>query len=482
MTASATQVADSPRAAGEGADQLARILDGLAVRNRVPGLAVTVFSDTGILAEAAAGVRAVDDPAPMTPRTLFRLTSLTKMLTALAAMRLADAGRLDLDERIGSMFPPATDLPATMGSVTVRQLLSHTAGLVRGDVNLSIGSDDPDGLAEYTLSTGIHTPFLADPGDVYSYSDQGYSLIGYLIERVTGSYFDAAMRELVFAPLGMTSACFSPLTAMTQPLSQLHVDVEPHGLIQVRRFPESARIHPQAGAFCSPHELARLGMLHLGDGIAPGRPGRIVSAGTMREMRTPRADIGLDIDLRYGLGAYVGPRYGRHLACGHEGYLSGTWTKLVLVPGLRLGVAWCDNRGPVPALIAERYRAINEIFAALSGAEAASERPVTADGADDPQASGEAGWPGLAGRYRRPSGRPVDVCIHGGGLCIADGSARIPLVPHHGSVYAADLHAEVPSRPPWQPHAGSTRCCVQFTGGRRTSYASVNGIVYRRDD
>jgi len=459
-------------------DRVARILADYARRSPVPGLAVSVFDSTAILAETALGQRAIDSPGDaMTENTLFRLISLTKMFTTLAAMRLADSGRLALDEPIGELFPAPADLPVPLPSVTVRQLLSHTSGLVRGELNLDVGSRDPGGLADYTLRTGIHTPFIADPGAVYSYSDQGFSIVGYLIERATGRCFAEAVRELVFEPLGMRSACFEPTVAMTYPLSQQHVYRGSRGLVQNHRFAEATRIHPCVGAFCSAHELALFGMLHLSGGLAPGGGDRVLSASAVREMHDPRTDIGLDIDLRYGLGAYAGPRYGSHLAYGHEGYLYGTWAKLILIPGAGVGLAWCDNCGPIPALIAARYRAIDEILAVLCDAEPSWRRP---------EGSGEGdGGPRrehCAGRYVRHTGQPVDVTVRDDALVITDGVDTVPLVHHQGSVFVADQNAPVPPRAPWEPHAGSSRCCVRFAGrsAERASYLTLNGIAYRR--
>jgi hypothetical protein len=314
---------------------------------------------------------------------------------------------------------------------------------------------------------------------VYSYSDQGFSLLGYIIERVTGHFFAEAVQELVFEPLGMRSACFEPLAAMTYPLSQQHVYQRSRGLVQQHRFAEATRMHPCAGAFCSVHELALFGMLHLSEGLAPGTGDRVISANAVREIHDPQADIGLDIDLRYGLGAYTGPCYGGHPARGHEGYLFGTWAKLILVPGLQLGVAWCDNCGPIPPVVAERYRVIDEILASLTGTEPTWCLPGSSQG------GGASEWrERCVGRYRRHAGRPVDISVRDDVLLITDGSVTVPLVHHHGSVFIADQAASVPSRPPWEPHAGSNRCCVRFVGraAERTSHLTLNGIAYRRID
>jgi CubicO group peptidase (beta-lactamase class C family) len=441
-------------------------------------LAVSVFDGAHTVAECALGAAAVDRPGDaMTTRTLFRLISLTKMLTTLAALRLVDAGRLALDEPVAGLFPRSARLAGPITAVTLRQLLSHTSGLVRGTLNPDVGGRDADGLAEYTLSAGISAPFIASPGTVYSYSDQAFSLVGYFIERVTGSYFEAAMRQLVFEPLALASACFDPLAAMTCPLSQQHVPGRNGRIVRMRRFADSARFRPYGGAFCSVHELARFGMLHLGDGLAPGSGDRLISARALREIRTPHADIGLDIGLSYGLGAYLGPSYGGHLAYGHEGYPEGTWAKLVLVPGLRFGLAWCDNRGPDADLIAARYQAIEAIVAELR--QAAPGWPARDHG---PDARPDARC--CTGRYRRLTGRPIEVSAADGSLVVTDGGARIPLMHHHGSVFAAADPGSVPDRLPWQPHAGSARCCVRFVvrGDGPASHLTLNGLAYRRAD
>jgi CubicO group peptidase (beta-lactamase class C family) len=392
-------------------------------------------------------------------------------------MRLAQDGLLDLDAPIAGLFPPAADLPPPAARVTVRQLLSHTAGFARGDVDLGKGSRDPDGLAGYTLSTGIHTPFVAEPGEVYSYSDQGYGLIGYLIERVTGSYFGQAVQELVFEPLGLRAVCFDPLVAMTYPVSQQHVSDGTGGLVQFHSFLEAVRNHPSAGAFCSVHDLALLGTMHLRGGLASGSGSRVLPAATVRAMRDPHVDVGLDIDLRYGLGAYIGPRYGGHPAMGHEGYVVGSWSKLIVVPGLDLGLAWCDNRGPVPGLVTARYRAIEAIFSELCDAAPSWDQPPLREPAAAPPRQT------CTGRYRRQAARPLEVGGQGGGLYITDGTTRIPLIHHHSGVYVAPEAAPLPGRLPWEPHAGSERCCAHFvaTGGERATYLSLNGVVYRRD-
>ncbi len=475
-------MADCPGVNGAGGAAVARarqIVADFHAANPVPGASVAVFDSTHVLFECPVGVRAADHPEePMTGDTVFRLFSLTKMITALAVARLADAGRLRLDDPVANFFPGSVSIPEPMNAVTIRQLLSHRSGLYRGEIDLNYGSRDPRGLSQHIQGSGVNGTFVADPGDLYSYSDEGFAIVGYIIERSTGRPFAAAMTELVFEPLGMDHACFDPLVAMTLPLSQQHVDRPAQGLVTMRRFADSARMRPYSGAFCSVRDMCRFGMLHLGGGLVPGSTSSIISADAIREMCEPASSVGLDIDLGYGLGAYVGPRYGGDISYGHEGYHLGTWCKLVLCPGAGLGLVWCDNRGPSDALISARLRSIGKLLNVFGAGEPSWE-PAGAP------REAEVNHAEVTGRYGRSAAGAVRVHVSAGQLRISDGGCDAPLVRHRGSVFATPEHVAVPDRAPWKPHAGSDRCCVCFIRGHGghdgpVSYLSFNGIIYRR--
>jgi CubicO group peptidase (beta-lactamase class C family) len=436
-----------------------------------------VFTDREVLFRAASGVLSCEEPGrPVTPDSLFRLQSLTKILTGTAAVVLADRGLLDLDEPIAGRFPATA--PGQFRRTTVGHLLSHTSGLARGERDLTGSGRDASGLARYVLAEGVHTERIAEPGEVFSYSDIAVEIAGYLIECATGRTFGPVMHDLLFEPLGMTSTCYDPLVAMTRPVSQQHV-LDGNGRVEVyHRFHEAARIYPDAGAFSSVDDLARFGMFHLSGGRPAGTGERIVAADRLRAMRAPRADIGLDIDLSYGLTAYLGPRYGGHLGYGHEGYSIGTWCKLCLIPDLRIGLAWCDNRGPRADLGRRRYEAIDALLGRAGAGTREWRRPPGASEAGRHPATRS-----VAGTYRRLSGRPIVIEADGDGLVLNGQGKRIPLVPHWGPVFVAD-GALPGDRPPWAPHAGSERLSVCFVcaGGERARHLLLNGIAYSRDD
>ena len=139
-----------------------------------------------------------------TVRTRFNLASINKMFTAVAALRLVEAGRLSLDTRVGQIL---TDYPnrAVADQVTVEQLLTHTSGVT--SYWEQMGKVRPDTLITLTdtLALFVEAPLEHPPGSVFSYSNGGYILLGLIIERITGAdYFDH-IRDTLLGPLGMNN-------------------------------------------------------------------------------------------------------------------------------------------------------------------------------------------------------------------------------------------------------------------------------------
>lgn len=179
----------------------------------VPGLAIAWRAGDEISPVRGFGRRGpAPDAGPVDDRTVFAAGSISKPVTAYAALRLAAAGRLDLDADVHTLLG-GWQLPAAgpwSPMVTTRMLLSHVAGL-SGWGEEKTG--DPAGAAtvlEVIEGRGQWPPivFQAPPNVVWSYSGGGYLVVQAIIERLTGRAFEAAMRELVFEPLAMTSSTF----------------------------------------------------------------------------------------------------------------------------------------------------------------------------------------------------------------------------------------------------------------------------------
>ncbi len=204
---------------------------------KVPGAAVAAVVDDEVAWSTGYGVIAAGADEPVVPETVFQACSLSKPVTALGALRMVDAGWIDLDEDIQPHLAyeipvhPMADRGRRLGAsfpITLRQLLAHRAGIVGRDTT-------PDsrgrrfikgggGSVRVKNLRGTRVPSLEDswvgrggppvmvtykPGSKYSYSGAGYLVLQHLIEQLSGDPFDAWMGENVLAPLGMTSSSFA---------------------------------------------------------------------------------------------------------------------------------------------------------------------------------------------------------------------------------------------------------------------------------
>ncbi|MBA2892048.1 serine hydrolase domain-containing protein [Nonomuraea soli] len=184
-------------------DEIRGLLPELLAENGVPGAAVAVDVG-GEVAEAAAGVLNTATGVEATVDSLFQIGSITKVLTATLVMQLVHEGKVDLDAQVRTYLPGFR--PAT-----VRQLMCHVAGF-EGDVFTDTGKGD-DCLAAYVGLLG-EVPQIFEPGEMFSYNNAGFCVLGRIVEVVRGRPFDACMRDHLFTPLGMTHAAGDPYEAI----------------------------------------------------------------------------------------------------------------------------------------------------------------------------------------------------------------------------------------------------------------------------
>ena len=164
---------------------------------KMPGLVLAVGRGKDDVRCLAVGVDA--DGQALTTDTLFPVASVTKLATALVVLRLADAGVLDLDDLLGDHVPEAA---AAADGVTLRRLLSHTAGLPYAipEQSLPWTADlDWPAIARAT----VETPLSHEPGTRVQYGEVAYNLLAIVVERATGDPFGEAMRSLVLEPLAI---------------------------------------------------------------------------------------------------------------------------------------------------------------------------------------------------------------------------------------------------------------------------------------
>jgi CubicO group peptidase (beta-lactamase class C family) len=181
----------------EGCD--ARI-QSLMKEGHFPGAAIAVMRGGQPVHVGTYGMANLADGVPVTSRTVFELASLTKQMTALAIMTLIEQGRLTLESRLVKWVD---DAPAAWSEISVGQLLSHTAGLAHRFEKTVDGTLLLEYSREDMLTSAKNTPMIAKPGTDWNYSDQGYFLLGIIIEGITGQSYAEFMQETFFKPLGM---------------------------------------------------------------------------------------------------------------------------------------------------------------------------------------------------------------------------------------------------------------------------------------
>ena len=204
----------------------------------VPGVVAMAATDRGLLYEGAFGRRALDRPEPMTLDSVFRIASMTKAITSVAAMQLVEQGKLALEAPVPDIDPAlgapqvlegfdsagAPRLRPAKRPITLRHLLTHTAGF---------GYDmwDPS-LGRYLQTAGlpprgtgrvasIRMPLVFDPGERWEYGINT-DWVGRLVEAASGRPLDAYFRERIFAPLGMADSGFVTAHAQRARQARLH--------------------------------------------------------------------------------------------------------------------------------------------------------------------------------------------------------------------------------------------------------------------
>lgn len=171
----------------------------------VPGAALLIQQDGEAVVRRGFGLAEVETGRKVTPTTAFRLASISKQFTASAILLLAQDGKLSLDDSIKTWFP---SLPAIADEITVRQLLSHTSGLLDYEDLMDpadSGQIHDDGVLAL-LEAENKTYFV--PGSDYRYSNGGYALLALIVERVSGQRYADFLQQRIFEPLGMGAVAF----------------------------------------------------------------------------------------------------------------------------------------------------------------------------------------------------------------------------------------------------------------------------------
>jgi methyl acetate hydrolase len=195
------------------------VLRQAADAREVPGVVAMAATDKGVLYEGAFGLRALDESARMTPDAVFRIASMTKAITSVAAMQLVEQGKLKLEAPVPDIDPALSSPQVLEGfdaagaprlrpakrPITLRHLLTHTAGfsydMWDGDMARYLKTSGTPARATGKVAS-IRVPLVFDPGDKWEYG-VNTDWVGRLVEVISGRSLDAYFRDNIFGPLGM---------------------------------------------------------------------------------------------------------------------------------------------------------------------------------------------------------------------------------------------------------------------------------------
>ncbi|MCI3935482.1 serine hydrolase domain-containing protein [Streptomyces sp. AN091965] len=377
-------------------------LDVLARAHRVPGAHLTVDTGTDVVS-VHTGTTDASTGTPFTADTAVPLGSVTKVYTAAAVMLLADDGDLEPDDPAASFIPELRALP----EVTIRHLLSHTAGLPTGpDSDTAAGATVSRYLAEVCAARDT----LFAPGAGFSYSNAGYIAAGRIIESVTGMTWKEAVRALLLEPLGTTAAYLGE-PAATRKAAVGHALNTATGQPRPARQNLAAVEAPAGALLASALDLAALGRSLIGRSA-------VLPPAVAALMRTPvpGADPGVLADA-WGLGVALFKEDGRWW-CGHDGNAQGTSCHLRAEPDSGVVVAFTGNAGGATAL----WQDLADDLTRLTG--------VRVPTAPAPAQRGEPiALPECVGTYRNGALEyRITLDVDGSPVLSVDGDLPLPLV------------------------------------------------------
>lgn len=300
------------------------------------GAAVALFDDAAVTGTLAYGAARFENgrPVPVTPDTVFRAASVSKHVTALAVMRLAQAGQIDLDADVDEYLPCSLRHPAAPElPVTLRRLLSHTAGLQDGASYIAACRDNPP------LSALFPGDCFAPAPDRFVYSNLGAGIAACVLEGMLGQDFEAIMQRALFEPLGI-AATFYPQKAgenMADAFRVLPAQAAPTLNNALRRARPLSAPAPDPAR----HYLLAQGNLYI-SAPALARLGREAMQPRYADMRQGIAPFGARAySLTEGLGTFIvqDAAVCPQTLYGHQGLAYGAMHGLFYDPQSRRGFA-----------------------------------------------------------------------------------------------------------------------------------------------
>ncbi|GAB1528592.1 MULTISPECIES: serine hydrolase domain-containing protein [Brevibacillus] len=306
------------------------------MERKVPGAAIGVAKHGQLVYAKGFGYRDAEQGQVATVDTLFGIASITKSFTAIAIMQLQEAGKLTVADPVSRFLP---EFHVKMGSgteaITIHNFLTHSSGLPPlscVDEALKLGLNTYEELMTYMAQ--LEFPLLGAPGTEFSYSNDCYTLLGAIIERVSGKPYSTYVKEHILQPAGMQRSCFS--------LAELEGYEDRTPLFETPPFQSSG------GLKSTLTDMMRYTELFRTKGLI-GKE-RILRTESVQQMTTPY--FRCEHNQYYGYGIAITPNFYGAVMLGHSGSEKGIQAYMSIIPENGLAAVALTNLSgsPAPAL------------------------------------------------------------------------------------------------------------------------------------
>lgn len=312
--------------------QLSAAVEYEVEQKNLPAFSIAIVNDNQVLWSNGYGFQDAEKKVPATAETVYRVGSISKLLTDISVMKLVDSGELDLDEPVKTYLPNFQPNNTSGKPITLRMLMTHRSGLVRESPVGNYFDPDEPSLAD-TVASLNGTPIIYPPGTRTKYSNAAIAVVGAVLEsKLKGRHADLVKRE-IFDPLQMNSSSFDLTPEIDQKLATAYMWTYDDRRFEAPKF--LLGTGPAGNLYSSVLDLCKFTSFIFNDGRT--EQGQVIKPETLKMMTEPQ--VGSDGKPQaFGIGFHIGDLDGEKVI-GHGGAVYGFSTQLEVVPSRKIGVA-----------------------------------------------------------------------------------------------------------------------------------------------
>jgi CubicO group peptidase (beta-lactamase class C family) len=346
---------------GATAEKFESFIADVMTKEHVPGLSLAVVKGNEVVYARGFGARRFKDNAPATPNTLYGVGSCSKAFTASALMQLVEQGKLSVHDPVKKHLPEFK-VGKEENPITLHHLLTHSSGIPDlGGANVEIlrylGVDEKwvpfSSFEDLILHVNsAKNEVAAEPGKRFFYLNEGYSLLGLIIERVSQLRYEYYVRDKILKPLKMDRSTFSreEFEKDADVMTPYFMEKKDGAVLGTPTVHPIGRVSYAAGGLMtSVMELSNFLIANMNRGVF--RDVKLVDPALLGEMHKPHVEANLSSlfgRMLYGYGWHMNDNFFGHTLIGHGGSTGVSSANMSFVPDLNIGVVYACNMGGAP--------------------------------------------------------------------------------------------------------------------------------------